>query len=136
VLAEFLAFEATAVKKSTRLVIAQLQILNLMSTQEMASRAAFVCRDAPIAALSSQCRTLDGELTTLGEDGMSGAQVALQQAGGKLRRREAGEDRDLGGRWLMPRSPRMTAPVKMRRLDIGGLGFDRQLCGRRPRGAR
>ena len=25
-----------------------------------------------------------------------------------------------------PRSPRMTAPAKMRRLDIGGLGFDRQ----------
>ena len=29
---------------------------------------------------------------------------------------------------LMPRSPHMAAPAKMRRLDIGGLGFDRQLC--------
>jgi hypothetical protein len=94
----------------------------------MAPRAAFVCRDAPIAALSSQCRTLEGALTTLGEDGMRDAQVALQQAGGKLRRQEAAEDRDLGGGRLMPCSPHMTAPAKMRRLDIGGLGFDRQLC--------
>jgi hypothetical protein len=31
-----------------------------------------------------------------------------------------------GGGQLKPRSPRMTAPAKMRRLDIGGLGFDRQ----------
>jgi hypothetical protein len=90
VLAEFLAFEATAVKKSAAVNSPTTNLANLTSTQEMAPRAAFVCRDAPIAALSSQCRTLEGALTTLGEDGMSGAQVALQQAGGKLRRQEAG----------------------------------------------
>jgi hypothetical protein len=31
-----------------------------------------------------------------------------------------------GGGQLKPRAPRMTVPAKMRRLDIGGLGFDRQ----------
>jgi hypothetical protein len=42
VLAEFLAFEATAVKKSARLVSPTANLANLMSTQEMAPRAAFV----------------------------------------------------------------------------------------------
>ena len=31
---------------------------------------------------------------------------------------------------------RMTAPSKMRRLDMGGMGFERQLSRRRARGAR